>query len=76
MKVDHCQLKELTPVSCQSGHYDNIPQSYKKGTHHILMPESNPNWRLPIGVYQRSSYVFRILARDIDIDSVSFILSP
>ena len=79
MKVDHCELKELksVPVSCQSGHYDNIPQSYKKGPHHILMAESNPYWGLPIGIYQRSSYVFRILARDIDVDSVRiFILNP
>ena len=69
MKVDHCALKEV-PISCQTGHYDNIPQSYKKGPHHILMPESNPHWRLPIGIYQHSSYVFRILARNVDADSV------
>ena len=70
MKVDHCDLKE-TPVSCQSGTYENIPQLYKKGSSHIILPESNPHWRLPIGIYLRSSYVFRILARDVDVDSVS-----
>lgn len=70
MKVDHCDRKDSAPLSCQLGYYDNIPQSYKKGSQHILTPESNPHWRLPIGIYQRSSYVFRILARDTDADSV------
>lgn len=69
MKVDHCEAKEK-PASCPSGYYENIPQSYEKKPDHILLPESNPHWRLPIGIYQRSTYVFRILARDILIDSV------
>ncbi|KAH7636565.1 myelin regulatory factor-like [Dermatophagoides farinae] len=70
MKVDHCEMKEK-PVSCSSGYYgvENLPQSYKKAADHILLPESNPHWRLPIGIYQRSSYMFRILARDVIADS-------
>lgn len=75
MKVDHCEMKEK-PVSCSSGYYgvENLPQSYKKAADHILLPESNPHWRLPIGIYQRSSYMFRILARDVIADSVCFCL--
>ncbi|KAH9416977.1 hypothetical protein DERP_011706 [Dermatophagoides pteronyssinus] len=70
MKVDHCEMKEK-PVTCSSGYYgmENIPQSYKKTADHILLPESSPHWRLPIGIYQRSSYIFRILSRDIIADS-------
>ena len=72
MKVDHCEMKEK-PITCSSGYYgmENIPQSYKKTADHILLPESSPHWRLPIGIYQRSSYIFRILSRDIIADSVS-----
>src|SRR5699024_6978499 len=72
MKVDHCEVNEK-PVSCPAGYYDNIPHSYKKGSDHILLPESNPHWRLPIGIYLKSAYVFRILARDVIVDSVSFL---
>lgn len=75
MKVDHCEMKEK-PVTCSSGYYgmENIPQSYKKTADHILLPESSPHWRLPIGIYQRSSYIFRILSRDIIADSVCILM--
>lgn len=71
MKVDHCETKDR-PISCPSGNFENIPRLYKKGSDHILQPEINPHWRIPIGIYLKSSYVFRIQAKDVEIDTVSF----
>ncbi|UXI18842.1 hemK methyltransferase family member 2 [Sarcoptes scabiei] len=68
MKVDHCETKDR-PISCPSGNFENIPRLYKKGSDHILQPEINPHWRIPIGIYLKSSYVFRIQAKDVEIDT-------
>lgn len=86
MKVDHCEARSPQPTGCatSNGQYENLPPIYNKkqgqgpGSHgqHTpisahLMAESNPHWRLPIGIYLRSAYVFRILARHVDVDTVS-----
>ncbi|XP_054165313.1 uncharacterized protein LOC128962921 isoform X2 [Oppia nitens] len=70
MKVDHCESK-TKPASCVTAHdgADDVPQSYHRSTDHILVPETTPNWRIPIGIYMRSTFVFRILARDSVADS-------
>ena len=72
MKVDHCEFKD-NPTSCLSPHSgaENIPQSYHRSSDHHLVAETSPNWRIPIGLYLRSSYVFRIQSKDIESDSVS-----
>jgi hypothetical protein len=72
MKVDHCEFK-TNPTSCPSPHEgaENVPQSYHRSTDHLLVPENNPNWRIPIGLYLRSTFIFRILSRDSVSDSVS-----
>lgn len=72
MKVDHCEFKD-NPTSCLSPHSgaENIPQSYHRSSDHHLVAETSPNWRIPIGLYLKSSYVFRIQSKDIEFDSVS-----
>lgn len=72
MKVDHCEFKD-NPTACPSPHEgaENIPQSYHRSPDHHLVAENSPHWRIPIGLYLRSTYIFRILARDVDVDSVT-----
>ncbi|CAG2161644.1 unnamed protein product [Oppiella nova] len=73
MKVDHCESKSK-PTSCSNAHDDDVPQSYHRSTDHILVPEMTPNWRIPIGLYMRSAFIFRILSRDSVSDSVSIFI--
>lgn len=90
MKVDHCEARSPQPTGCAAanGQYESLPPIYNKkeevitgsnGQQHApsaahLMAESNPHWRLPIGIYLRSAYVFRILARHVDVDTVSVVI--
>ncbi|GFR22083.1 myelin regulatory factor [Trichonephila clavata] len=66
--VDHCQ-PDAKPVACpvpQSGAGD-LPHDYIREQN--LTEEVNPSWRLPIGLYLRSTYRFRVQARTVVSDT-------
>ena len=73
LKVDLCDNKEK-PLSCQAPARDgdSVPHSY----HHLstvsLDAEISPSFRIPIGLYLKSTYVFRVLAQSSNSDTVSF----
>lgn len=68
MKVDHCQHHDR-PLSCPSSP-ESIPHSYHRPEEHLPVKETSPNFRIPVGLYLRSSYVFRILSKEKDIETV------
>lgn len=71
LKVDHCASRaQPTPCPSAAEGADNVPQSYHSPIEHILVPEMTPNWRIPIGLYLRSTFIFRVLSRDSVYDSV------
>ncbi|GFU04838.1 myelin regulatory factor [Nephila pilipes] len=66
--VDHCQ-PDAKPVACpvpQSGAGD-LPHDYIREQN--LTEEVDPSWRLPIGLYLRSTYRFRVQARTVVSDT-------
>ncbi|KAG8196834.1 hypothetical protein JTE90_027547 [Oedothorax gibbosus] len=66
--VDHCQ-PDGKPVACpvpQNGAGD-LPHDYTREQN--LTEEVDPNWRLPIGLYLKSTYRFRVQARTVVTDT-------
>ncbi|KAF8771004.1 Myelin regulatory factor like protein [Argiope bruennichi] len=66
--VDHCQPDDK-PVACpvpQSGAGD-LPHDYIRDQN--LTEEVDPSWRLPVGLYLRSTYRFRVQTRTVVSDT-------
>jgi len=72
MKVDHCEYKEK-PLSCPSlpPGADDVPHSYHRPLEHLPMAESSHSFRIPIGLYLKSTYVFRVLSKERNFETVS-----
>ncbi|XP_074603322.1 uncharacterized protein LOC141856791 [Brevipalpus obovatus] len=67
-KVDHC-INQEKAIGCPSASMDSVPHLYHRPEEHSPIRESNPRFRIPIGIYLQSTYVFRILAKDKDADT-------
>ncbi|RWS17637.1 myelin regulatory factor-like protein [Dinothrombium tinctorium] len=65
LKVDHCEYKEK-PSACPSN-TENIPPSYHRPIDHIPTEEISPSFKIPVGLYLKSTFVFRILAKEAQI---------
>ncbi|XP_015795124.1 uncharacterized protein LOC107371526 isoform X3 [Tetranychus urticae] len=63
LKVDNCEYSE-PPISCPSLPPGSVPHSYHRPTEHLPVAEVHPSFRIPIGLYLRSSYIFRILSKE------------
>ncbi|XP_042901013.2 myelin regulatory factor [Parasteatoda tepidariorum] len=66
--VDHCQ-PDAKPEACLSRHNGagDLPHDYIREQN--LTEEVDPSWRLPIGLYLRSTYRFRVQARTVVSDT-------
>lgn len=72
LKVDNCEYKE-PPISCPSLPPGSVPHSYHRPSEHLPIAEVHPSFRIPIGLYLRSSYIFRILAKERNVETVRII---